>query len=83
MSAFTRLYYANRGLDRYGIDDSYVYPFEDASHDPSAPIASPEDPYGGPESVPYDDVQAPSPEMHRPHIDPWRSHNAVRARTPT
>jgi hypothetical protein len=83
MSAFTRLYYANRGLDRYGIDDSYLYPFEDASHGPPAPIASPEDPYGDPEPIPYGDVQAPGPELRRPHADAWWLQDAVRARTQT
>ena len=35
MSAFTRLYYANRGLDSYRHDDSYDHAFEDAFHEPT------------------------------------------------
>jgi hypothetical protein len=38
MSAFTRLYYANRGPDGIGSDASGHHPFEDAFHDPPVTI---------------------------------------------
>ena len=69
MSVFTRLYYANRGPDRYGIDDSYVYPFEEAFH---GRTTSPADSYGEP-GPDYEDVQAAGPEGRRQDIDPWRA----------
>ena len=50
MSAFTRLYYANRGPGGFDRDESYDHPFEDAFHGPSVPIV-PEHPHDEPPSL--------------------------------
>lgn len=68
MSAFTRLYYANRGPGGFGGDDSYDHPFEDAYHDPPVPIV-PEEAYGEPAPALYGGAR-PGPEMRCPRADP-------------
>ena len=67
MSAFTRLYYANRGLGGVGVDASHDHPFEDTFHDPPVPIA-PEDPYGEPAPAPQGVL--PGPGMRQPRTEP-------------
>jgi hypothetical protein len=76
MSAFTRLYYANRGPD--GTDD----PFELAGppvHNPPEPLPFPDDPYRM--AGPYVESRRPRPEM-RQQAAPRQLHDANRARVP-
>jgi hypothetical protein len=64
MSAFTRLYYANRGPGGFGVDDRYDHPFEDTFHDPPVPIV-PEDSYDEPAPTLWG-----GPEPRLPRTDP-------------
>jgi hypothetical protein len=76
MSAFTRLYYANRGPD--GTDDPFDLP-DDASRDPHDPLPVPDDPYRM--AGPYVESRRPRPEM-RQQAAPRQLHDANRARVP-
>jgi hypothetical protein len=66
MSAFTRLYYANRGLGGFGGEDSDDYSFEGAFHDPPVPIV-PEAPFEEPAPTLYGGVRLSSEMRHPRH----------------
>jgi hypothetical protein len=76
MSAFTRLYYAERGLGAFADDASYAHPFEDAFHDPPVPIV-PEEPYADHPPSLWRGVGS-APELRLPRIDPrYAARNSV------
>jgi hypothetical protein len=75
MSAFTRLYYANRGPG--GTEDPFELP-ADAFHDPREQLLFPDDPYRmAGHSV---EARASGPDMRGRHADPRQPRDAHRAR---
>jgi hypothetical protein len=80
MSAFTRLFYENRGLASHGIEEEFDLPGARALHDPPEPPAFPDDPYCTPEPVPRSNRRAPGPDRRRPEADRWQAHDTYRMR---
>jgi hypothetical protein len=78
MSAFTRLYYANRSLDGHASDDSLHLPAEKAVH----PTSPSEDPYGDLESLLSRARHLPDGPIGRPDVAQWQPDAGVRPRAP-